>query len=181
MFPLRSLALVVGCRLSSYVRRLWNGGYVQYVCRLRWRSPAAAARSSVARACCSGDGIVNLTNDAKLDQSTARTHKSDNAITASLHIGPLASVSSPTSYWRLGNYGANIDAGLQGDGLLDVQGCFSANVIFLGDQDSHGELRVSGHGSVTLNAALQPNVGDQFPESFGNRPNDRLDCFAPRQ
>jgi hypothetical protein len=116
----------------------------------------------VARACCSGDGVVNLTNNAQLivDGSDPQVGQRDHG---ELHIGPLASVVSPTSYWRLGNYGASIDAGLQGDGLLDVQGTFTANVIFLGDQDSHGELRVSGHGSVTLNAALQPNVATNFP------------------
>lgn len=117
---------------------------------------------TIARACCSGDGIVNLTNNASLtiDGSDPQVGQRDRG---ELHIGPSASVISPTSYWRLGNYGANIDNGLQGDGLLDVQGTFLANVIFLGDSDSHGELRISGHGSVTLNDNLVPNVATNFP------------------
>jgi PEP-CTERM motif len=117
---------------------------------------------TIARACCSGDGIVNLTGNAALtiDGSDPQVGQRDHG---ELHIGPSASVSSPTSYWRLGNYGASIDSGLQGDGLLDVQGTFTANVIFLGDSDSHGELRVSGNGSVVLNANLQPNVSTNFP------------------
>jgi hypothetical protein len=117
---------------------------------------------TIARACCSGDGIVNLTNNASLtiDGSDPQVGQRDHG---ELHIGPLASVSSPTSYWRLGNYGASIDNGLQGDGLLDVQGTFTGNVIFIGDSDSHGELRVSGHGSVTLNDSLVPNVATNFP------------------
>src|SRR5262245_56537700 len=117
---------------------------------------------TIARACCNGDGIVNLTNDAKLiiDGSDPQVGQRDHG---ELHIGPLASVTSPTSYWRLGNYGATIDNGLQGDGLLDVQGAFTANVIFIGDSDSHGELRISGNGSVTLNDNLVPNVATSFP------------------
>jgi hypothetical protein len=117
---------------------------------------------AIARACCSGDGIVNLTNNASLivDGSDPQVGQRDHG---ELHVGPSASVSSPTSYWRLGNYGASIDNGLQGDGLLDVQGTFLANVVFIGDSDSHGELRVSGHGSVTLNDSLVPNVATNFP------------------
>jgi PEP-CTERM motif-containing protein len=117
---------------------------------------------TIARACCSGDGVVNLTNNALLtiDGSDPQVGQRDHG---ELHIGPSASVVSPTSYWRLGNYGASIDNGLQGDGLLEVQGSFLANVIFIGDSDSHGELRVSGHGSVTLNDSLVPNVATNFP------------------
>ena len=117
---------------------------------------------TIARACCSGDGIVNLTGTAALtvDGSDPQVGQRDHG---ELHIGPSASVTSPNGYWRLGNYGASIDAGLQGDGLLDVQGTFSAMVIFIGDSDSHGELRVSGHGSVTLANNLVPNVATSFP------------------
>ena len=117
---------------------------------------------TIARACCAGDGIVNLTGNAALiiDGSDPQVGQRDHG---ELHVGPSASVSSPTSYWRLGNYGASIDTGLEGDGLLDVQGTFTANVIFIGDSDSHGELRVSGNGSVILNANLQPNVATNFP------------------
>lgn len=132
---------------------------------------------TVARACCSGDGIVNLTNNATLtvDGSDPQVGQRDHG---ELHVGPLASVISPTSYWRLGNYGASIDTGLQGDGLLEVQGSFLANVIFLGDSDSHGELRVSGHGSVTLNDSLVPNTATNYPNR-GAGSNDRIDCFDP--
>ena len=137
------------------------------------------AAFTVARACCSGDGIVNLTNDASLiiDGSDPQVGQRDHG---ELNIGPLASVSSPTSYWRLGNYGASIDNGLQGDGLLDVQGTFLANVIFIGDSDSHGELRVSGHGSVTLNANLSRMLRP-ISESFGAGANGWLDSVVSRR
>ncbi len=117
---------------------------------------------TIARACCAGDGIVNLTNNAALtiDGTDPQVGQRDHG---ELHVGPSASVTSPNGYWRLGNYGASIDNGLEGDGLLDVQGTFSAMVIFIGDSDSHGELRVSGQGSVTLTGNLVPNVATNYP------------------
>jgi PEP-CTERM motif len=117
---------------------------------------------TIARACCAGDGIVNMTGNAALtiDGSDPQVGQRDHG---ELHIGPSASVTSPNGYWRLGNYGPSIDTGLQGNGLLDVQGTFSAMVIFIGDQDSDGELRVSGHGSVTLANNLAPRpAGESF-------------------
>jgi PEP-CTERM motif len=124
---------------------------------------------TIARACCSGDGIVNLTGTAALtvDGSDPQVGQRDHG---ELHVGPSASVTSPNGYWRLGNYGATHDVsataptGLQGDGLLEVQGTFSAMVIFIGDQDSHGELRVSGLGSVTLAGNLVPNTATNEPD-----------------
>ena len=49
-------------------------------------------------------------------------------------------------------------AGLEGNGLLNVHGngTFNAHVIFIGDNDSTGELRVSDTGSVVLTGNLVP-------------------------
>ena len=117
----------------------------------------------VARACCAGDGIVNLTGDAALvingtDPVVGARDRGE------LNVGPSASVTSPSGYWRLGNYGPAIDTGLEGNGLLSVEGSFSAMVIFIGDSDSTGELRVSGNGSVTLTDNLVPNVATNQPD-----------------
>ncbi len=62
------------------------------------------------------------------------------------------------NYWRLGNYGPSVDAGLEGNGLLNVHnnGTFNAHVIFVADNDSTGELRVSDTGSVILDGNLVP-------------------------
>jgi PEP-CTERM motif len=121
----------------------------------------------VSRACCGSDGsAVNLSGDAILT-----ILGTDPVVGArdqgALNLSGTASVVSPSGYWRLGNYGPNNDpfdpiGGLQGDGLLSVtdNATFSAMVIFLGDQDSDGELRVSGHGSVTLTDNLVPLSSD---------------------
>jgi hypothetical protein len=62
------------------------------------------------------------------------------------------------NYWRLGNYGPSVDAGLEGNGLLNVHnnGTFNAHVIFIADNDATGELRVSDTGSVILDGNLVP-------------------------
>lgn len=125
----------------------------------------------VARACCGGTGVINLTGDAVLE-----IQGSDPGVgtrdRGELNIGPNASVISTRpggGYWRIGNYGPAIDAsgstpnGLEGNGLLNVEGSFSAHVIFLGATDGDGELRVSGNGSVILTDNLVPNINTDQP------------------
>jgi hypothetical protein len=123
----------------------------------------------IGRACCAGDGAMNMTNDAILE-----IHGSDPAVgtrdNGVLDVGDSASVISirngddPTVYWRIGNYGPSIDAGLQGNGLLNVHGngSFKAHVVFIGATDSTGELRVSGNGSVILTGNLVPRPDGFF-------------------
>jgi hypothetical protein len=72
--------------------------------------------------------------------------------------GKVYNTQGQDNYWRLGNYGPSVDAGLEGNGLLNVHanGTFNAHVIFIGDNDSTGELRVSDTGSVVLTGNLVP-------------------------
>jgi hypothetical protein len=69
-----------------------------------------------------------------------------------LHIGPTASVLSPFTYWRVVNFGPSVDAGLAGNGLIDVEGTFHTRALFIGVQDGTGVVQVRGHGSVALTA-----------------------------
>jgi hypothetical protein len=60
---------------------------------------------------------------------------------------------------RLGNYGPAYDdfggePGLDGDGLLDVQGIVKANSAYVSENGGKGEIRLSGAGVVNLNGAL---------------------------
>lgn len=119
----------------------------------------------IGRACCGGTGIVNLTGDAVLE-----IQGSDPGIgtrdRGELHVGPNASVISTRpggGYWRVGNYGPDIDGGLEGSGLLNVEGSFRAHVIFLGATDGDGEVRVSGTGSIVLTDNLVPNINTDQP------------------
>jgi hypothetical protein len=119
----------------------------------------------IGRACCAGTGVINLTGDAVLE-----IQGSDPAVgtrdRGELNVGPGASVISNRPggvYWRVGNYGPDIDGGLEGSGLLNVEGSFQAHVIFLGATDGDGELRVSGAGSVVLTDNLVPNVNTDMP------------------
>lgn len=123
----------------------------------------------IGRACCAGDGAMYMTGDAVLEinGSDPIVGTRENGI---LDVAGTASVISirtgadPTVYWRLGNYGPSSDAGLEGNGLLNVHenGSFSAHVIFVGDRDSSGELRVADNGSVVLTGNLVPRPSDFF-------------------
>jgi len=119
------------------------------------------------RACCDGTGLMNMTGDAVLEIQGSDPIIGDRD-QGTLNIGDTASVISTRvggAFWRIGNFGPSIDAGLEGDGLLNVtdNGSFSAHVIFLGSTDGDGELRVSGNGSVTLTDNLVPGVNTDQP------------------
>jgi hypothetical protein len=106
-----------------------------------------------------GDGLITLTNaELEISGSDPIVGARDNGV---LDIGLNGKVYNTTgndNYWRFGNYGPSIDAGLEGNGLLNVHsnGTFNAHVIFLGDNDSKGEIRVSDTGSVVLTGNLVP-------------------------
>jgi PEP-CTERM motif-containing protein len=102
----------------------------------------------IGRACCGAFGQVDLSGTAIL-RTTENSSVGDRD-SGVLHIGPTASVISPGSYWRVGNFGPSVDAGLQGDGLLDVEGTFRARDLFIGVQDGTGVVRIRGTGSVRL-------------------------------
>jgi len=102
----------------------------------------------IGRGCCDADGIVDLSGDAILRTTlNSGVGERDNGV---LHIGPDASVISPDAYWRIGNFGPAVDGGLEGNGLLDIEGTFNSRSLFIGVQDGTGLVRVRGTGSVTL-------------------------------
>jgi PEP-CTERM motif len=102
----------------------------------------------IGRGCCGADGFVDLGGTAIL--RTTENSSIGDRDRGVLHIGPTASVISPGSYWRVGNFGPSVDSGLQGNGLLDVEGSFTARDLFIGVQDGTGVVRISGTGSVKL-------------------------------
>ena len=106
-----------------------------------------------------GDGLMTMTNaELQIGGSDPIVGTRDHGV---LDVGLNAKVYNTPgqdNYWRLGNYGPSVDAGLEGNGLLNVHsnGTFNAHVIFIGDNDATGELRVSGNGSVILTGNLVP-------------------------
>jgi hypothetical protein len=102
----------------------------------------------IGRGCCGADGLVDLSGTAIL-RTTENSSVGDRD-KGVLHIGPTASVISPGAYWRVGNFGPSVDAGLEGNGLLDVEGKFNARDMFIGVQDGTGVVQIRGTGSVTL-------------------------------
>jgi hypothetical protein len=106
-----------------------------------------------------GTGLVTMTNaELELDNFD---HGIGVRQRGELNIGLNAKVYNTPgqeNYWRVGNYGVNTDAGLEGNGLLNVHdnGTFNAHVIFIADNDAVGEVRVSDTGSVVLTGNLVP-------------------------
>jgi hypothetical protein len=106
-----------------------------------------------------GDGLIMMTSsELQIGGSDPIVGTRDHGV---LDVGKAAKVYNTPgqdNYWRLGNYGPSVDAGLEGNGLLNVHsdGTFNAHVIFIGDNDSTGELRVSDSGSVVLTGNLVP-------------------------
>ncbi len=109
-----------------------------------------------------GDGIVDLSGSAVLNTGSGDSSFVGERDRGLLHIGPMASVIG-TDVWRVGHRGAIACTGCNGDGLLDVEGSFSARLMFLGVDDGDGLLRVRGNGSVTLTDNLVPGVNTLFP------------------
>ncbi|MBC8107085.1 MAG: hypothetical protein H7Z14_10885 [Anaerolineae bacterium] len=116
-----------------------------------------------------GDGVMNMTNsELQIGGSDPIVGVRDRGV---LDIGLNAKVYNTPgqeNYWRLGNYGPSIDAGLEGNGLLNVHanGTFNAHVIFIGDNDATGELRVSDTASVVLTGNLVPRPSG--PQALGS-------------
>jgi hypothetical protein len=106
-----------------------------------------------------GDGVLTMTNaEIEFGSFDAVVGQRDHGV---LDIGTNAKVYNTPgqdNYWRLGNYGPSVDAGLEGNGLLNVHsnGTFNGHVIFIGDNDATGELRISDTGSVVLTGNLVP-------------------------
>jgi hypothetical protein len=126
------------------------------------------------RACCSGDGRLNMSGTAELEigGSDPIVGTRDNGV---LDIGGSAKVYNTQgvdNYWRLGNYGPSFDptvanpGGLQGNGLLNVHenGSFRAHVIFIADNDSTGQITIADNGSVVLTSNLVPRPSGFFPQ-----------------
>lgn len=106
-----------------------------------------------------GDGLVTLTNaELQIGGSDPIVGTRDHGVLDIGLNGKVYNTPGQDNYWRLGNYGPSIDAGLEGNGLLNVHsnGTFNAHVIFIGDNDSSGEIRVSDSGSVVLTGNLVP-------------------------
>lgn len=99
------------------------------------------------------NGLVDMSGNAILRTTdNSGVGERDRGV---LHVGPNAQVLSPGTYWRIGNFGQSVDAGLNGNGLLDVEGTFRSHAMFIGVQDGVGVVRVRGNGSITLTDVIE--------------------------
>ena len=82
-----------------------------------------------------------------------------------LNIGFGSSVLSPDIIWRLGQFGGPYgDPPHEADGIVNVQGTWTADYIYLGPSGGDAEVNVSGNGSVFTTRALDVRaVGGMKP------------------
>jgi hypothetical protein len=103
-----------------------------------------------------GLGTVNVTNGGTINMTTDNpgTAKRDAGFVGdradgTLNIGAGSSVLSPDIIWRVGQFGGPYgDPPHEADGIVNVEGTWTADTIFLGPSGGDAELNVSGNGSV---------------------------------
>jgi hypothetical protein len=103
-----------------------------------------------------GLGTVNVTNGGTINMTTDNpgTAKRDAGFVGdradgTLNIGTGSSVLSPDIIWRIGQFGGPYgDPPHEADGIVNVQGTWTADTIFLGPSGGDAEVNVSGNGSV---------------------------------
>jgi hypothetical protein len=119
-----------------------------------------------------GLGTVNVTNGGTINMTTATpgTTKADAGFVGdradgTLNIGPGSSVLSPDIIWRVGQFGGPYgDPPHEADGIVNVEGTWTADVIFLAPSGGDAELNISGNGSVTTTRGFDARaVGGMKP------------------
>jgi hypothetical protein len=103
-----------------------------------------------------GLGTVNVTNGGTINMTTDSpgVNKRDAGFVGdradgTLNIGPGSSVLSPDIIWRVGQFGGPYgDPPHEADGIVNVEGTWTADTIFLAPSGGDGEINVSGNGSV---------------------------------
>jgi hypothetical protein len=110
-----------------------------------------------------GLGTVNVTNGGTINMTTDNpgTAKRDAGFVGdradgTLNIGPGSSVLSPDVIWRIGQYGGPFgDPPHEADGIVNVQGTWTADWIYLGPTGGDAEVNVSGNGSVFTTRSVE--------------------------
>jgi hypothetical protein len=110
-----------------------------------------------------GLGTVNVTNGGTINMTTDNpgTAKRDAGFVGdradgTLNIGPGSSVLAPDVIWRIGQFGGPYgDPPHEADGIVNVQGTWTADYIFLGPSGGDAEVNVSGNGSVFTTRAVE--------------------------
>lgn len=119
-----------------------------------------------------GLGTVNVTNGGTINMTTTTpgTTKADAGFVGdradgTLNIGANSSVLSPDIIWRIGQFGGPYgDPPHEADGIVNVQGTWTADYVYLGPSGGDGEVNVSGNGSVFTTRAVDARaIGGMKP------------------
>jgi hypothetical protein len=118
-----------------------------------------------------GLGTVNVINGGTINMTTTAPGTKRDAgfigdrADGTLNIGFGSSVLSPDIIWRVGQFGGPYGVPPhEADGIVNVQGTWTADYIYLGPSGGDGEVNVSGNGSVFTTRALDARaVGGMKP------------------
>jgi hypothetical protein len=110
-----------------------------------------------------GLGTVNVTNGGTINMTTDNpgVAKRDAGFVGdradgTLNIGAGSSVLSPDIIWRIGQFGGPFgDPPHEADGIVNVEGTWTADYLFLGPTGGDAEVNVSGNGSVFTTRAVE--------------------------
>jgi hypothetical protein len=98
-------------------------------------------------------GVINMVSDTPGTKRDAG-FVGDRA-DGTLNIGPGSSVLAPDIIFRLGQFGGPFgDPPHEADGIVNVEGTWTPDFIFMGPNGGDAEIHVSGNGSVFTTRAL---------------------------
>jgi hypothetical protein len=114
-----------------------------------------------------GFGTVNVTNggvvNVNLMGGSPDTGFVGERSDGVLNIGPGSTVNSPQIVWRIGQFGGPFgDPPHEADGIVNVEGTWNADIIFLAPSGGDAEVNVSGNGSVFSTRALDARAVAQM-------------------
>jgi hypothetical protein len=110
-----------------------------------------------------GLGTVNVTNGGTINMTTDNpgVAKRDAGFVGdradgTLNIGAGSSVLAPDVIWRIGQFGGPFgDPPHEADGIVNVEGTWTADYIFMGPTGGDAEVNVSGNGSVFTTRSVE--------------------------
>jgi hypothetical protein len=100
-------------------------------------------------------GVVNVIRDPDAPSAEGRDvgfvgERADGL----LNIGAGSLLDSPQIVWRIGQFGGLYDAIYDADGIVNVEGTWNADIIFIGPNGGDAEINLSGNGTLHTERAF---------------------------
>jgi hypothetical protein len=94
-------------------------------------------------------GVVNVIRDPDAASSEGRdTGFVGERADGTVNIGAGSLLDSPAIVWRIGQFGGLYDSVYEADGIVNVEGTWNADIIFIGPNGGDAEINLSGNGTL---------------------------------